>query len=181
VNGVTWTRTEGTRTWTFTETDGKLVLSVSSYGNWAALKNLTGANNSPTGDPDNDGSDNLSEFAFHGNPLGGSDSGFHRAATEDTAADADTLKELTLTLAVRNGSGSPIFTASPSPTASVDGITYTIEGSPDLEFPGGVVTETAAPNGLAALPAGWEYRRFRLNGSNGLAGTGFLRAKVTQP
>lgn len=181
VNGVTWTRTEGTRTWTFTETDGKLVLSVSSYGNWAALKNLTGANNSPTGDPDNDGSDNLSEFAFHGNPLGGSDSGFHRAATEDTAADADTLKELTLTLAVRNGSGSPIFTASPSPTASVDGITYTIEGSPDLEFPGGVVTETAAPNGLPALPAGWEYRRFRLNGSNGLAGTGFLRAKVTQP
>lgn len=181
VNGVTWTRTEGTRTWTFTETDGKLVLSVSTYGNWAALKNLSAANNSPTDDPDNDGGNNLSEFAFNGNPLVGSDSGFHRAATEDTAADADSLKELTLTLAVRNGSGSPIFTGSPSPSAGVDGITYTIEGSPGLAFPGGVVTETAAPDGLPALPVGWEYRRFRLNGSNGLADRGFLRAKVSQP
>lgn len=181
VNGVTWTRTDGSRTWTFNETDGKLVLSGSSYGNWASSKNLSAANNAPTDDPDNDGSNNLSEFAFNGNPLGSRDNGFHRAATEDTAADADALKELTLTLAVRNGSGSPIFTGSPSPSASVDGITYTIEGSLGLAFPGGAVTETAAPNGLPALPGGWEYRRFRLDGSNGLTNKGFLRAKVTQP
>ena len=88
---------------------------------------------------------------------------------------------MTLTLAVRNGSSSPVFTGSPSPSATVDGITYTIEGSLDLAFPGSAVSETAAPTGLPVLPAGWEYRRFRLDASNGLPDKGFLRVKVVQP
>ena len=186
VDGVTWTRVDGTKTWTFTETNGKLVLSASPgqpFDNWVNSVDyntpaLTAAQKLPDADPDNDGVTNLSEFAFHGNPVSGSDSGYHCAATEDT--NADTLKELTLTLAVRNASGSPVFSGSPSPTATVDGITYTIEGSLGLTFPGSVVTETPPPVGLPALPGGWEYRRFRLDASSGLAGTGFIRAKVTK-
>ena len=155
---------------------------VAPYNAWAQT-NITAINSTAdataTGDPDGDGVTNLAEFAFHGDPLNGANTGYQVSAIEDT--DSDALKELTLTLAVRNGSGSPIFTGSPSPTATVDDITYTIEGSLDLNFPNSVVTETAAPTGLPALPTGWEYRRFRLDASNGLPGKGFLRAKITQP
>jgi hypothetical protein len=119
---------------------------------------------------------NTLAFALHGDPMSGSDNGYGAATTEDT--DDDTLAELTLTIAVRNGDGAPVFTGTPSPTATVDGITCTIEGSVDLAFPNSVVTETDPPTGLPALPSGWEYRRFRLNASNGLSGSGFLRVGV---
>lgn len=161
---------------TLTVTSGA---ALPAYNSWATGKGLTTANNAKSDDPDNDGSNNLAEFAFNGDPLGGSDPGFRLAAVEDT--DGDTLKELTLTLAIRNGSGSPVFSIAPSPTASVDGVTYTIEGSLDLTFPNSPVSETAPPSGLPALPAGWEYRRFRLDASEDSAARGFLRARVTAP
>ncbi len=161
-----------------------MVSTITRYEIWANCNGLTGLPGSTTdpasdADPDKDGNDNLAEFAFNGNPLSGSDHGYLRSATEDT--NADTFKELTLTLAVRNVSGAPVFTGTPSPSASVDGITYTIEGSLGLIFPGSAVTETAAPTGLPALPSGWEYRRFRLDASSGLPDRGFLRARATQP
>jgi hypothetical protein len=87
-----------------------------------------------------------------------------------------------LAIAVRNGSGSPTFSIASAPTASVDGITYTIEGSLDLVFPNSPVSETLPPTGLPALPVGWEYRRFRLDAFEGSAiPRGFLRVKVTAP
>jgi hypothetical protein len=182
VDGVTWTKIEGTKVWTFTENDGKLVLAVAAgtpFSIWATAKGLVSPDADPDDDPDKDGNNNLAEFAFNGNPLSGADNGYFRFNIEDT--NSDTLKELTLTIAVRNGSGSPVFAGSPSPAASVDGITYAIEGSLSLVFPASVVTETTAPTGLPALPSGWEYRRFRLNASNGLPDKGFLRARVSQP
>jgi hypothetical protein len=142
---------------------------------------LVSPNADPDDDPDKDGSNNLAEFAFNGNPLSATNNGFQRLATEDTPADFDALKELTLTLAVRNGNATPSFSGSPSLSATVDGILYTIEGSLDLNFPGSVVSETAAPVGLQALPSGYEYRRFRLNSSNDLSGKGFLRARISIP
>jgi hypothetical protein len=39
------------------------------YLNWALAKNLTGANSAPDADPDQDGADNLAEFAYNLNPL----------------------------------------------------------------------------------------------------------------
>ena len=184
VNGISWTKVNGTKTWTFTENDGKLVLSVSPatpFSTWANAKSLVSPDADPDDDPDKDGNNNLAEFAFNGNPLSATDNGFQRLATEDTPADGDALKELTLTLAVRNSSGAPVFSGSPSLTATVDGIVYTVEGSLDLNFPGSVVSETTAQGGLPALPGGYEYRRFRLNASNGLPGKGFLRARVSIP
>ena len=79
------------------------------------------------------------------------------------------------------------FTGSPSPTASQDGISYTIEGSLTLGGFATAVNVVPTPvtiDGSTPLPAagaGYEYRSFSLSGSNGLPGTGFLRAKVTQP
>lgn len=169
----------------YTEISGlqiEAVPEVPAYDAWAAAAitaRMPGGDVSPTGDPDGDGADNLTEFAFHGDPLDGSARGFHLVALEDT--DVDNQPELTLTLAVRNGSGSPVFSGPPTPTANVDGITYGIEGSLDLLFPGSLVSETAVPGGLPPLPEGWEYRRFRLDASNGLPDRGFLRAKASQP
>lgn len=153
----------------------------SAFDTWAQthITELNaGADATATGDADDDGVNNLTEFALHGDPLDGADNGFHQGAGEDT--DGDALKELTLTLAVRNGGGPPAFTGAPALSANVDGVTYSIEGSLDLAFPNMPVGETAPPTGLPVLPAGWEYRRFRLNGSNALTGSGFLRAKITE-
>jgi hypothetical protein len=182
-----WTKPNGpTEQYTFDETTGVLTLGPSGstpYDTWAGDKGLTGANNAKTDNPDNDGSNNLAEFAFNGNPLSGSDSGKVFFLAEDSDFDGDALKELILTVAVRSGTAA--FSGSPSPTAAqmADGITYTIEGSLDLAgFPTTVnVVPTPVTTGLPAAGSGYEYRSFSLNGSNGLAGKGFLRAKVTSP
>jgi hypothetical protein len=59
-------------------------------------------------------------------------------------------------------------------------VKYTIEGSPDLTFPNSAVSEASPATGPGGLPADYEYRRFRLDASEGLAGKGFLRVK-TEP
>jgi autotransporter-associated beta strand protein len=151
---------------------------VVPYQAWATGQGLTAANSAPGLDPDGDGHVNLIEFALNGHPLNGSGPVL-RLNLEDT--DSNGLAELTLTLAVRNGSGSPVFSTASTPTASVDGITYAIEGSLDLVFPGSPVSETARPSGQPSLPEGWEYRRFRLDAFTGSTPRGFLRVKVTTP
>jgi hypothetical protein len=156
---------------------------VSPYDTWATDKGLTALNNANNLNPDDDGLNNLGEFAFNGNPLSGSDNGKVFVLNEDSDFDVDALEELILTVAVR--SGTPAFSGSPSPTATqaADGITYSIEGSLDLAgFPATVnVVPTPVTVGLPAAGAGYEYRSFSLSGSNGLPGKGFLRAKVTSP
>src|SRR6266540_222571 len=42
---------------------------LSPYAAWALARGLTGANNSPAADPDNDRANNLTEFAYNLNPL----------------------------------------------------------------------------------------------------------------
>ena len=160
------------------------------YDTWATGKGLTGLPGSSTdpakdADPDKDGRDNLAEFAFNGDPLGGADNGKVFVLTEDSdaAGDPSGAKELILTVAVR--AGTPAFTGTPSPSANfaADGITYTIEGSLDLgSFLAPVVAvPTAVVTGLPVAGSGYEYRSFSLGGSDGLGGKGFLRAEVTSP
>ena len=155
------------------------------YDDWATSKGLTAGNKAKDLDPDNDGRNNLAEFAFNGDPLSGSDNGKVFALTEDSdyVGDPSSAKELILTVAVR--SGTPVFTGTPSPSANfvADGITYNIEGSLTLgSFLTPVnVVPTPVVTGLPPAGAGYEYRSFSLDGSNGLTGKGFLRAKVTSP
>jgi autotransporter-associated beta strand protein len=156
----------------------------SPYEAWAAAKITSlnpAADATPSGDPDNDGVSNLSEFAFNGDPLSGSDNGrvYLLTADSDYAGDPSSAKELILTVAVL--SEAPTFAGSPSPSSTVGGITYTIQGGTALGPFGSIVNVVPTPitSGLPAAGTGYEYRSFSLDGSDGLAGKGFLRAKVS--
>lgn len=136
-----------------------------------------------TADPDKDGTDNLTEFAFDGHPASGSENGQIHVFAADSNFDGDTDKELILTAAIRTGTAA-FSNGAPSTAASVsDGITYSIQGSTNLA--GFTTPVNAVPNaittGLPALSPGYSYRSFSLSGSNGLPSKGFLRAAVTAP
>ena len=76
--------------------------------------------------------------------------------------------------------GTPAFTGAPSPSATNDGFTYTVQGSPDLSGFGMPVSVVAPViTGLLAVPVGYEYRTFSLDGSNDLPTKGFLRVRVS--
>jgi|GEM_PF-1322482 len=129
------------------------------------------------GDADGDGDSDLVEFAFDGDPLDGARKGRVHALTVDT--DEDLLREFVLSVAVR--SGTPVFAGTPSPSASHEGLSITVSGSANL-VDGSVAVEglpTAVTPGLEPPGVGYEYRSFRLVGSNGLGGRGFLRVGVT--
>ncbi|MEO5712819.1 MAG: hypothetical protein ABIT37_04965, partial [Luteolibacter sp.] len=76
----------------------------------------------------------------------------------------------------------PVFAGTPSPVSTVDGITYTIQGSTNLAaFATSVSIVAPVITSLPTPGTDYEYRSFSLDGSNGLSGLGFLRAVVTQP
>ncbi len=178
----------GGKKYTFDESTGSLTLSTTGtpYTAWAAAKGLDGTpgkENGTADDPDKDGRNNLAEFAFDGNPLSVADNGKVYGLNEDSDADANTDKEMILTVAVRNGT--PAFSGSPSALAvhPTDGISYTIQGSLNLiDFTTAIVNVVPTPviTGLPPASAGYEYRSFSLDGSNGLTQKGFLRAKVSE-
>jgi len=127
---------------------------------------------SPAGDFDNDGVPNTREFAFGGSPVSANDNGQQQIHTVD--ANADTLRDFTQTVEVRSGAN---FTASGNKlTATVDGITYTIEGSLDLVTFESPVSEVTPTLGTGSPKSGYVFKTFRLNAGNGLTGKGFIRA-----
>ena len=161
------------------------VISSTQFEDWADSKGLNGTSGKEKGmndDPDKDGKTNLSEFAFNGDPLSGSDNGQVYVLTADSSADGDSTKELILTLAVRKTT--PAFSAGAPATAPLtDGIIYSILGSTDLATFGVMVTPVGFVDPGVALTdtTNYEYRSFSLSGSNGLPGKGFMRANVVAP
>ncbi|MEY3894700.1 MAG: hypothetical protein RLZZ214_219, partial [Verrucomicrobiota bacterium] len=169
---------------------GSLQVGASSDPFVAWIDSFTGitdpADKTKTADPDNDGMNNLGEFALKGNPDNGSDNGLTASLLQDTIAPAG--NELTYIIAVRDGAafssgGGGVQTAS----IGADGLIYTVEGSLDLVFPGSAVSHVSTSNtapvatGLPDLTGtNWEYHTFRLDASEGVSGKGFLRV-VTQP
>lgn len=157
------------------------------YESWLSIRYpaLLGNDRLPNADPDHDGISNLIEFALNGNPGNSASGGLIASLIQDSSPPAG--NELTLVIAVRNGA---VFGTGSNGErmATVDGITYTVEGSLDLSFPGAVVTSTG-PSATAPAATGfqdltgsdWRYHSFKLDASEGLAGRGFLRLKVTQP
>lgn len=174
-----WTLDDGTNLWSFSEATG--ILSVGSastaYDTWASVNGLDGTSgkeNGKTDDPEGDGRNNLYEFGFDGDPLNNSDLGKVFLLTNDGADD-----RLILTIAVR--STLDAFTGSPSPSLTVDGITYTVEGSTDLnDFTAPVSAINSVTTGLPTPSAGYEYRSFSLDGSLNFPNKGFLRAEVAE-
>jgi fibronectin-binding autotransporter adhesin len=153
--------------------------TASPFDSWAASFGLTGEDAAPGADPDKDGRSNLLEFAFDESPISGNQAGKSRTAV----ANVEGQNLWVLTLPVRDGA---IFSGSHSKSATVDGITYTIQGSNDLSTYDQVVSELvpAASAGLPAPRAGWSYRSFRLEGPVGGPSSrgprGFLRAGAQQ-
>jgi autotransporter-associated beta strand protein len=160
--------------------------SAGGFDSWART-NITlkqeGADATPTGDPDGDGSNNLSEFAFGGDPLSGSDNGkvFSQFKMRDLSPNGT---ELVLTVAVLTDT-SETFVADGNSmigTSTTGGITYRIEGSNDLNFSNVQVGQVAAEPTTAmnnVLPAGYAYRSFVL-APGGTPAKGFLRAVVVK-
>ncbi|MEK7953600.1 beta strand repeat-containing protein [Luteolibacter soli] len=170
--------------------DGLLSVTTSGstpYGTW--IDSFFPGETNPaiigqTADPDKDGVDNITEFAFGGNPASGGVGTKIYVFAADSDIDGDSNKELILTAAIRTGTAA-FGNGAPSTAASVaDGITYSIAGSTTLSgFPVTVnAVPTAITTGLPPAGAGYSYRSFSLGGSNGLTpAKGFLRASVTAP
>lgn len=182
----TWKLNAGGNEWTFTESSGLLEVAIGDpFVAW--IDSFFPGETSPaiigkTADPDNDGVDNLTEFALNGNPANGSNNGLTAVLIQDASAPAG--NELTLVAAVRDGA---VFAAGPDgvQTATLDGVVYTVEGSLALTFPdsavsvGGASDTAPAATGLPSLASSaWEYRTFKLDASEGLASKGFLRVKA---
>lgn len=133
-------------------------------------------------DPDDDNQPNKLEFALGSDPDDAGDTAKIYPLTEDSS-DAGTAKELLLTIAVRDGAGiDPVFAPATggNPTASQDGVTYTIQGGIDLSsFTGTVSVVNTVSTGLPPAPTGYEYRTFSLDGSDGLPSKGFMRVSIT--
>jgi len=152
-----------------------------AYDTWASSKGLTTGNNGKADNPDNDGLNNLGEFALDGNPL----SGVRAGKVVVKVAPVSSVNYLTLTLPVR-GSGTTFSGSTEQVSALVDGIYYHVQGSNDLtNFTATVVevTGTDATNiqsGLPALSSGWFYRTFRSQNPVSSNSKTFLRAKITE-
>ena len=128
-------------------------------------------------DPDGDGQQNNLEFALGGDPADSADNARIYHLTDDSS-DAGTARELLLTVAVLNGT--PVFAGTPSPTATQSGMTYHIQGSGDLAtFTSPVSVVDPVTTDLPGAPAGYEYRTFSLDGSDGLPSKGFMRVEIT--
>lgn len=164
-----------------------LVSDVTPYDTWAIAKGLTSGNNAKNLDPDNDGKNNLYEFAFDGDPLSGTNDG----KIVGKVASVGGSQVLTLTLPVR-GTVTPTITPTFSPSsgdqlsALIDEIYYRVEGDETLTPFADTITEvtgTDATNiqaGLPALSTGWIYRTFRAPGTTTTVPKAFLRAKISE-
>jgi hypothetical protein len=156
-------------------------LSVSPYNAWATAKSLTQSNNAKNLDPDNDGKNNLAEFALDGDPLTGSADG----KLVGKVVTIEAQKIYTLTLPVRTGA---VFTNNGGDQLStpIDGVIYRIEGDEDLSTFASTIAEVTGEDaaaiqaGLPALSSGWTYRTFRAPGNLSSTPKSFLRVQMTE-
>jgi len=151
------------------------------YDTWTTEKGLIASNNAKDLDPDNDGRNNLAEFALDGNPLSGVTDGKLLGKVATVGGE----QVLTLTLPVRTGA---TFSNSGGDqlSAPIDGVTYRIEGDGNLSSFADIITEvtggdaSAIQAGLPALSTGWNYRTFRSPGTVPAVPKAFLRAQISQ-
>jgi hypothetical protein len=140
-------------------------------------------------DPDNDGQNNLMEFATNSDPTSGASG--PRCYPLMHAIGSDNA--LTYTMAVRKGA---TFAAAASPneskqTATKDGVVYLVEGTKDLTTWNVVtVTEVTGDDATAvrtalgaqltspALGSDWEWHTFRTAGGTPTNTNDFIRLKV---
>lgn len=141
----------------------------SAYDQWMdGFPSLTGGDRDKTADPDGDGSNNLLEFALGSAPNSAS-------ATPTITPSLDGTDPLVITTLVRTGAN---FTGSPS-AATLDGITYTVEGSLELNNWTAGVETTTVPGTPPAAPSGYQWAAFRITTPFAPGQPkGFMRVKV---
>ena len=154
--------------------------AADAFQGWISGFGFSGLNSpdlTKSGDPDGDGSNNLTEFALDGDPARGPLSGKVNTRTGRLSGG----EFLLMTLPVREGA---VFSGAPAKSAVVDGVVYQIEGSDGLTVFDREVTEVtpAMAEGMPALRPGWRYHSFRLEGAVGAADprgpAGFLRVRI---
>ena len=159
-----------------------LVQSTSPYDTWATAKGLTVLNNGKAQDPDDDGRNNLQEFAFDGDPLSANNDGKVVGKVATIGSD----QVLTLTLPVRAGAVFSDDSGDEVTAGAVDGVVYRIEADKSLSPFGDNVSEVTGVDastiqaGLPALSSGWTYRTFRAPDTLATEPKAFLRAKISE-
>jgi autotransporter-associated beta strand protein len=188
-SGTDWVKVDGANTWTFSETTGTLSLSVltdpfipwiGSYFPGESNASIIGKN----ADPDNDGLNNLAEFALNSNPSNSTTSG----KVIGKVATLSGNQVMTLTLPVRAGATfADDATTHEEISGLTDGVIYRIQGSANLSAWTLDVSEVGAGSdldaiqaGLPALDAGWIYRTFRTPGTVSSDASNFLRVQLTE-
>lgn len=155
-----------------------LVDAVDPYTVWLQDNDVSESMQDPAADPDNDGKPNSQEYALATDPTSGGhdDVDF---ATGDPDGGGPETSAFVMTLPVR--SGAQFSNDGGDQVASQDGASYRVEGSFELQNWSLAVSEVTANqpfvSGLPALPAGWEYRSFRVPGQTPDAVKAFLRVK----
>lgn len=139
---------------------------------WAAYPSVAEADRGSIADPDGDGITNFMEFALGTNPANSSS----RPSNPPVISDVDGSKYLSITTLVRAGAQ---FAGS-SPSASIDGIDYVIEGGQNLTIFNSEVVSMASPAGLPTPPADYEFKSFRLATPISASPKAFLRVKVSE-
>lgn len=134
-----------------------------------------------TDDADSDGLDNLTEFAFDGNPSSGAASG--KVQTKGFTLGGENA--LVITIPVRAGVGAFSADANGLVSPAIGGVIYRVQGGTDLSAWTLPLNEVTGAPGitLPAAPlssADWEYRSFRINGPNSAHAKAFLRASATE-
>jgi hypothetical protein len=136
---------------------------------------LGGAARGKAANPDGDRFTNLEEFAHGSDPA--DPASFPRLTGGMVIDPLSGLRHFSLTVPLRQGA---VFSGIMVPEATLDGIRYRVRGTSDLS--GTLVPVEAITTGplAPALPAGYEYRRFRLVDPVATRPAAFLRSEVEE-
>lgn len=149
------------------------------YQDWlaAAGKEAGQPGTAPLESADGSGVPNLIQFALGGDLNNPANNGVHHGFDFRHGVVGDPML---LTIAVREGA---VFSAGPAPAATIDGVTYTILGSHQLNgwsAPVEEVTPAHHGNGTVAAPPGYELHSFRIVPAPGGDRRAFLRVAVAE-
>jgi autotransporter-associated beta strand protein len=173
-----WTKTVGSKKYTFTEATGILALSsAASYASWIDGFGLTGPDALATADPDFDGIDNAVEMVIGGNPATGMDTAL-LPTIELVNADPDGDTTFTDYL---------LFTYRRSDLSVAAGVTA--DGETDTDLAGTWTAATGAPGVVIQVdnnfaftpPAAADTDRVRVYVPRGAIPALFGRLKVVVP
>lgn len=142
-----------------------LVKTATAYDTWinSFTSLTTAADKLKSADPDQDGLNNLAEFALDGDPTNPSSNGKMVVAISSVGAG----NALTYTFPIRTGAiADPGDPANGELALLAGSMKYSVQGSDDLQAWILDISEVtpAVSAGLPALNTGWEYRTFRTPG-----------------